>query len=96
MGSGMMGGGMMGGSMMGQMVPNDSGQALPEPESEEARLFQRYCGQCHATPMTTAHSAREWPQVVDRMKQYMVTQGRAVPDGNQLQEINDYLQRHAG
>jgi len=92
----MMGSGMMGGGMMGQMLPRDSGQTLPEPQSEEAQLFQRYCGQCHATPATTAHSAREWPQVVDRMKQYMVTQGRAAPDRNQLQEIIDYLQRHAG
>jgi len=92
----MMGSGMMGGGMMGQMVPNGSGQPLPEPQSEEAQLFQRYCGQCHATPTTTAHSAREWPQVVDRMKQYMVTQGKAVNSSDQLQKIVDYLQLHAG
>lgn len=89
------GGHMMGGGMMGKMPGADNGQTLPEPRSEEARLFRRYCGQCHAPPAPTAHTAREWPQVVDRMKQHMMSQGKAMPDTEQLREITDYLQSHA-
>lgn len=96
MGGGMMGGGMMGGAMMRQPPPGASPQALPEPQSEQARLFQRYCGQCHAPPAPAVHTAREWPQVVDRMKQHMVAQGKVVPENGQLQEIIHYLQQHAG
>jgi mono/diheme cytochrome c family protein len=91
----MMDGGMMGGGMMGQMPPGNSNQALPEPQSAGARLFQSNCGQCHALPALTAHTAQEWPQVVARMKQYMVTQGKAVPDRKQLEDLIHYLQRHA-
>jgi len=92
----MMGGGMMSGGMMGQLPPANTHQTLPEPQSEGAQLLQRYCGQCHAPPAPAAHTAREWPQVVERMKQHMVTQGKAMPDREQLREITDYLQNHAG
>ena len=92
----MMGGGMMEGGMMRQMSPGTHNQTLPQPQSEEARLLRHYCGQCHALPTPAAHAARQWPQVVARMKQHMVTQGKAVPDREQLREIIDYLQRHAG
>lgn len=81
--------------MMGQMPPGISEQSLAERQSEGARLFQSYCGQCHALPALTAHTARDWPQVVVRMKQRMVTQGKAVPDREQLQVITAYLQRNA-
>jgi hypothetical protein len=92
----MMGSGMMGGGMMGQMPSDNTNQTLPEQQSEGAQLLQRYCGQCHVPPAPAAHAAPEWPQVVNRMKQHMVTQGKALPDSKQLQEITDYLQRHAG
>ena len=94
-GAHMMGGGMMGGGMMGRMPPAIGKQSLPEQQSEGARLFQSYCGQCHALPALTAHTARDWPQVMMRMKQRMVTQGKAVPDRDQLQAITAYLQRNA-
>ena len=96
LGGGMMGGGMMGGGMMGQVPPANSNQTLPEPQSQGAQLLQRYCGQCHAPPAPAAHTAREWPQVVERMKQHIVTQGKAMPDREQLREIADYLRKHAG
>jgi len=90
------GGHMMGGGMMRSMSPGTSTQAPPEPQSDEARLFRHYCGQCHALPAPAAYAAREWPQVVARMKQHMVTQSKTMPDREQFQEIIDYLQRHAG
>jgi hypothetical protein len=91
----MMGGGMMGGGMMGQMPPDNGKQSLPERQSQGARLFQTYCGQCHAPPAPTAHTASDWPQVMVRMKQRMVRQGKPVPDRDQQQVITAYLQRNA-
>jgi hypothetical protein len=95
MGGGMMSGGMMGGGMMGQPSSGNGGQTLPAPQAEGARLLRRYCGRCHAPPAPAAHAAREWPQVVARMKQHMLTQGKALPSREQFQEITAYLQRYA-
>jgi len=94
-GGGMTGGGMMGGGMMGQMSQYDD-RTLPEPQSEATQSFRHYCGQCHAPPDPAVHTARDWPKVVARMRQQMVTQGKAVPDREQLKEITAYLQRNAG
>lgn len=92
----MIGGGMMGGGMMRQVPVGDSNQPVPEQGSQGAQLFQRYCSQCHALPATTAHTAREWLEVVARMKQNIISQNKALPDDDQLGDIIDYLQRNAG
>lgn len=95
-GSHMMGGGMMGGGMMGQMPSdNNARQALPDPQSQGAQVVQRFCGLCHAPPDPGIHTAQDWPEVVARMRQYMATQGKPLPDQAQLGEIMDYLQQHA-
>jgi hypothetical protein len=95
MGGGMMSGGMMGGGMMGQTPENNGSQPLPDQQSKQAQLYQHYCSQCHALPSPRAHTAQEWPSVVARMKQTVVTQGKALPDNEQLKEILGYLQRYA-
>lgn len=92
----MMGGGMMGGGMMGQIFPGNGSQLLPDSQSEDAQLFQQYCSQCHALPATIAHTSQEWPQVVARMREHMVTQIKEVPDREQYRKITDYLQRYSG
>jgi hypothetical protein len=96
MGGGMMGGGMMGGGMMGNMPSGNTSQTLPEQQSEGAQLLQQFCSECHAPPAPSAHTAREWPQVVDRMNQHMVTQGKPAPDREQLRKLIAYLQKNAG
>ena len=90
-----MGDGMMGGGMMGQPRNSNDVQTLQESQPEEIRLFGQYCGQCHAPPAPSAHNPREWSEVVGRMKQHMVTQGKALPDNEELVKIVGYLQRYA-
>ena len=90
-----MGGRMMNGGMMVQITPKNSEYGLSEPETEVVRSFQRYCGQCHAPPDPAIHTERDWPRVIARMRRHMETQGKAVPDRDQLREITAYLQRHA-
>ena len=94
MGGGMMGGGM-GGGMMGQTPEKNGNQPLPDQQSKQAQLYQQYCSQCHALPSPRVHTAQEWPSVVARMKQTMATQGKELPDNEQLEEILGYLQRYA-
>lgn len=91
----MMTGGMMGGGMMGQPPSANSSKQLPDRKSKGARLVSRYCGQCHAPPAPSAHSAAEWPRVVERMKGHMTTQGKSVPDPKEMGLIIDYLRDHA-
>ncbi len=88
-------GGMMGGGMMMNRPPGDTGRPLPDKQSKDAQLYGRYCGQCHAPPLPSVHSAGEWTRVVARMKQYMATQSKAIPDDAELGRIMGYLQRHA-
>ena len=40
---------------------------LPEPGSDRAKLYVRYCMQCHGLFTPKTHSADEWPDVVERM-----------------------------
>ena len=94
MGGGMMGGGM-GGGMMGQTPEKNGNQPLPDQQSKQEKLYQHYCSQCHALPSPRVHTAQEWPSVVARMKQTMATQGKELPDNEQLEEILGYLQRYA-
>ena len=40
---------------------------LPDPNSEGARLVDRYCSQCHGIPSPGSHSASDWVPVFRRM-----------------------------
>lgn len=40
---------------------------LPDAASSGARLVGTYCGQCHALPAPSMHSATDWPRVLRRM-----------------------------
>lgn len=91
----MMTGRMMNGGMMKQMSSGNGSPSLPEAQSEDERLFRQYCTQCHAPPSPTDHTSQEWSSVVARMRQYMVSQGKVVPDRLQQDKIISYLQRHA-
>ncbi len=64
-------------------------------DSSEGRAFQSTCSLCHALPDPQQHTSEEWPAVVERMKQNMVTQGKAVPNEATVEEVVGFLQRHA-
>lgn len=95
MAGGMMGGGMMGGGMIGKRPQGVKNQTLPDQQSEGAQLVRKYCAQCHALPSPAAHTAQDWPGIIERMKQHMLDQKKNLPDKGQLKVIIDYLQGHA-
>jgi len=49
------------------LPPTFEARQLPEPDSEGARLAQRYCVQCHNLPNPAMHHAAKWRPVVERM-----------------------------
>lgn len=86
---------MMGGGMMMQGLPGKANHNPPEPLSDGAQLQQHFCGQCHVPPLPSVHTDDEWPPVLSRMRQHMVTQGMAVPNREQFEAITAYLQRNS-
>ncbi len=72
---------------------------LPEPESRGAKLFGRYCSQCHNLPTPKMHSTDEWPVMFERMLGHLrIMGGRMpgvkVPVGEERDAIVSYLKRH--
>ena len=69
--------------------------AMPSPQSRGAILFAATCAQCHALPDPKLHTARQWPQVVARMRKNMVAMGKPVPSSATLQTITEFIQNVA-
>lgn len=67
MGQGMMGDGNMC-SMMGR-VPTKGvdPEHLPDPRSNEAVTYAKFCSQCHPLPSPKRNSAKDWKTLVERM-----------------------------
>ena len=76
--------------------------AHPALNTPAGQIFSIACSQCHALPDPRQHTAREWPQVVERMKQHMLWSNtvvgspemRTVPE-LKTGEIVSLLQRYA-
>jgi len=61
------------------LPPTFEARQLPEPQSEGARLTQRYCVQCHNLPNPAMHHAARWPGLVERMVLRMRGRGNLGP-----------------
>lgn len=74
----------------------------PALATSAGKMFSIACSQCHALPDPRRHTAREWPRVVQRMKQHM-SWGNVVVGASELrttpvlrtEEITRFLQRYA-
>ena len=70
--------------------------------SEAGKMFSIACTQCHAAPDPRRHTAREWPEVVERMKRHIAWANTVVgPDSLKTMPVLDtgeivrFLQRYA-
>jgi hypothetical protein len=76
--------------------------AHPALATTAGQMYHLACSQCHSLPDPRRHTAREWPAVVERMKQHMAwanvivgaSELRTVPELNTA-EIVRFLQRYA-
>ena len=79
--------------------PGLSAADLPDAESQGAQILVGFCGQCHAVPAPTAHSATDWPGVVRRMWLRMdwlpAELGVRVPSTQERYALLDYLTKNA-
>lgn len=81
-----------------QFPPGLEATRLPESQSREVNLLSKYCTQCHGLPGPGMHTVDDWPQVVERMSQYMQTMHSyhvQRPSDQEMELILSYLQRHA-
>ncbi|WP_455210591.1 hypothetical protein [Kaarinaea lacus] len=77
---------------------NDRGgqpKSYPDSNSPQALLYVDKCGQCHAAPLPSAHSANIWPSVLDRMQVRMKTKHVPPLTRQEMSIILGYLQQHA-
>ncbi len=71
-------------------------------ERGAGRMFAEACGQCHVLPDPSQHTAEEWPDVVERMRDNLAWMNRVVGGGADAREpqlsvpeIVGFLQAHA-
>jgi len=67
----------------------------PESGSEQAVLYLTKCSECHAAPLPSIHTARQWPGVVQRMQFRMTSKAMPALSNDELANIVSYLQKHA-
>ncbi len=67
----------------------------PEPDSERALLYISKCGECHAAPLPTAHTANMWLRVVDRMQFRMVSKKIFPLNESDKASVLQYLQTYS-
>lgn len=73
------------------------GAKLPEPESEEAQLYVKYCSGsgCHDPIPPQVDSIGYWNNQYDRMIILMRDQSWPLPTPTEDRKIRDYLAKHA-
>lgn len=76
----------MGRQMPAVPFPEDE---LPDPTSQGALTFQRYCMQCHVLPSPKAHTAAEWDASLNLMvhRMRMMEREQAAPWGKWMPAI---------
>ncbi|MGJ7511465.1 hypothetical protein [Variovorax sp. GT1P44] len=78
-------------------APDAVSKPLPDATSAGAKLVSSYCAQCHAAPMPTLHTAKDWSSVTQRMHIQMDSRWRSVntPTEQEMDSIVAYMQKHA-
>lgn len=68
---------------------------LPEPQSEQARLYSSRCGACHSVPHPKRHSYAQWEHMLTLMESEMRHKGMAPLNKDVSDTILDYLRRNS-
>ena len=70
--------------------------------SPEGRVFANACSQCHVLPDPKSHTAKEWPEVVERMKKNLAWIGVVAPNRTvggeprlEVEQILTFLERNS-
>jgi len=83
------------------LIACDSGQnkdakrVLPEAESAGAKIFSKFCSNCHAPPRIKSHKADEWKNIVDRMQTHRLKKAYKLLTDEEKETLLLYLQKHS-
>lgn len=69
--------------------------ALPEPESEGARLYASHCNSCHRVYGPKSMTYEMWKVQVERMQGELVRHGLPPLTERERTVVLDYLKRHS-
>jgi cytochrome c5 len=86
--------GMLGHRMMSQGMMGHASRGPAQSASSGARDFDHVCAKCHALPSPKLHTAAQWPQVVERMRQHLAAAGTKLDRKAEL-KIEQYLKKKA-
>ena len=67
----------------------------PDEGTPQAQIYMEKCGQCHAAPLPSAHTAKIWPSVLQRMQLRMKTKHVPPLTRKEMSIILGYVQQHA-
>jgi hypothetical protein len=68
---------------------------VPEPESQGAGIFKKFCSACHAPPRISSHKANEWFNIVDRMQTHRIKKAYNPLSESEKSILVAYLQKHS-
>jgi len=68
---------------------------VPEPASAGAKIFEKFCGNCHAPPRIKSHKADEWANIVERMQNHRLKKAYHLLNDEEKQTLLLYLQKHS-
>jgi len=68
---------------------------LPEPESAGGKVFDKFCGDCHAPPRIKSHKADEWPNIVERMQNHRLKKAYNLLTDSEKETLLAYLKKHS-
>lgn len=74
-----------------RLAPGD----YPESGTETVELYLNKCGSCHAAPLPSIHTKKQWFGVVQRMQFRMTNKAIKPLNQRELEIIVDYLEKHA-
>lgn len=67
----------------------------PKDTSPGAEAVRKYCSGCHGAPLATAHTSREWPNVLYRMQRNFEKRGFEAIPASDFELISNYLRENA-
>ena len=69
--------------------------ALPEPDSEGAKLYAGHCDSCHRLYAPTSMTSEMWKVQVERMQGELVRHGLPPLTDRERTVVLEYLKRHS-
>jgi len=68
---------------------------IPEPETENAKLYSEKCSTCHSLAHPKRHTADQWENVIAIMEKRMREKGVLALEKEEKSAILQYLKKHA-